>query len=198
MRKRVFDIMICVLLGIPFLTLIFVISILFLVRLEKPFYVQKRLGKNGKPFKIIKFRSMKKNAESILAELLSSDPALKCEWEANFKLKADPRITRIGSFLRKTSLDELPQFFNVMLGHMSWVGPRPIVEEELYKYASNKDVYLQLKPGLTGLWQVSVRNKESYQERVKLDLEYADKQSIFFDISIIFRTVGAVIKGTGQ
>ena len=198
MKKRIFDLIFCLILCMPFLIVISVISIFYLLRFDFPFFFQDRIGQGGKNFKIIKFRTMKKNADEILSELLASDSDLKSEWEANYKLKNDPRITVVGSFLRKTSLDETPQFLNVFMGQMSWVGPRPIVEEELRKYGVNKGVYLQQKPGLTGLWQVSVRNNESYDERVKLDLRYSSTQSIFLDIKIIVMTLLVVFKGTGQ
>lgn len=161
------------------------------------FFGHPRIGKNGRVFTCYKFRTMVPNAEAMLEKILEADPARRAEWEADFKLRRDPRITRIGRFLRKTSLDELPQLWNVVRGDMNLVGPRPIVSGELAKYGEHVRYYLDCKPGLTGLWQVSGRNDTSYARRVLLDSWYARNRSFRLDLSILLRTVLVVICGKG-
>ncbi|HAT1676313.1 TPA: undecaprenyl-phosphate galactose phosphotransferase WbaP, partial [Raoultella planticola] len=153
-------------------------------------YGHERIGKGGRPFKCLKFRSMVINSKEVLAELLENDPVSKEEWDATFKLKNDPRITKIGGFLRRTSLDELPQLFNVLKGEMSLVGPRPIITAELERYNEEVDYYLLSKPGMTGLWQVSGRSDVDYETRVYLDAWYVKNWSMWNDIAILFKTVG--------
>ena len=161
-------------------------------------YGHKRVGKNGKIFKVLKFRSMYMNADQKLKDILENDLQVKEEWEKNFKLKNDPRITPIGKFLRKTSLDELPQFINVLKGDMSVVGPRPVVEEELIKYYKEKaELYKSVKPGITGYWQVEGRSDTNYDERIKMDEYYIKNQSFFLDLKIILKTIKIVITGKG-
>ncbi len=160
-------------------------------------YYQMRVGMHGKPFKCWKLRSMVANAEEVLQTLLANDPQARKEWDTDFKLKNDPRITRIGHFIRKTSFDELPQLFNVLKGEMSLVGPRPIVAKELDYYGKHQDDYLAAKPGLTGLWQVSGRNDTSYAYRVYLDSWYVTHWSLWTDIVIIFKTVGILVSRKG-
>lgn len=160
-------------------------------------YGHERVGKDGKPFKCLKFRSMVINSKEVLAQVLDSDPEAKKEWDATFKLKNDPRITAIGSFLRRTSLDELPQLFNVLRGEMSLVGPRPIITAELERYNDEVDYYLLSKPGMTGLWQVSGRSDVDYDTRVYLDAWYVKNWSMWNDIAILFKTVGVVLKKDG-
>lgn len=162
-----------------------------------PIYGHTRIGRNGKAFSCLKFRSMALNSDEILAHLLATDPAVKTEWEQDFKLRNDPRITRVGRFLRKTSLDELPQLWNVIRGEMSLVGPRPIVAEELERYKSNKDYYLMAKPGMTGLWQVSGRNNVDYDTRVYFDAWYVKNWSLWNDIVIMFKTIEIVVNRDG-
>ncbi len=157
------------------------------------FYFQKRVGKNKKYFYCIKFRTMHPEAEDILKNILNQDLKLKNEFIKTHKLKNDPRITSFGKFLRKTSLDEIPQFFNVLKGDMSIVGPRPIVKEEIHKYGKNFKKINSLKPGITGLWQVSGRNNLSYSKRVNLDIIYSKDISFIMDLRIIIRTVGVII-----
>lgn len=164
---------------------------------SKVFFGHTRIGKNGKPFPCWKFTSMVPNAEQILQTLLAQDPAARAEWERDFKLKNDPRITRIGALLRKTSLDELPQLWNVLKGEMSLVGPRPIVASEQAYYADKINFYLSQKPGITGLWQVSGRNDTSYAYRVYLDEWYAHHGSFWHDIVILFETVGILLNRRG-
>ena len=166
-----------------------------MVKLSSPgpvFYVQRRVGRNYKRFGCIKFRTMRADADAVLARVLSEDPGLQAEFERDFKLRRDPRITWVGRFLRRSSLDELPQFLNVLLGEMSVVGPRPIVDKELTRYGHYMDEVAAVRPGLTGLWQVSGRNNLSYRKRVKLDLAYARGRSFSLDLAIILRTFGVL------
>lgn len=156
-----------------------------------------RIGKDGKPFPCYKFRSMCVDAKEKLAELLANDPAAREEWERDFKLKNDPRITKSGAFLRKTSLDELPQIFNVLKGEMSLVGPRPIIQEELERYGEYVGDYLMVKPGITGMWQVSGRSDIEYHERVLLDSWYVRNWSVWIDIVMLFKTFAVVAMRKG-
>lgn len=160
-------------------------------------YGHERIGKDGKPFKCLKFRSMVTNSKDVLNELLQNDPEAKREWDTTFKLKNDPRITKIGAVLRRTSLDELPQLFNVLKGEMSLVGPRPIITAELERYNEEVDYHLLSKPGMTGLWQVSGRSDVDYETRVYLDAWYVKNWSMWNDIAILFKTVGVVLKKDG-
>ncbi len=156
-----------------------------------------RIGKNGKAFGCYKFRTMCMDADKKLTELLAHDTAAKVEWERDFKLKNDPRVTKIGKFLRRTSLDELPQIFNVLKGEMSLVGPRPVVQAELEKYGEYLDDYLMVRPGITGMWQVNGRSDTTYDERVHMDSWYVRNWSIWIDIMLLWRTVKSVIKCEG-
>lgn len=160
-------------------------------------YGHPRIGRNGKTFNCLKFRSLIVNSKEVLDELLRTDPQARAEWEKDFKLKNDPRITKIGAFIRKTSLDELPQLFNVLKGEMSLVGPRPIVIDELERYEENVDYYLMAKPGMTGLWQVSGRNNVDYNTRIYFDSWYVKNWSLWNDIAILFKTVNVVLKRDG-
>lgn len=164
---------------------------------EPVFYGHTRVGKDGRTFQCYKFRSMVPNADQVLADLLAKDPAARAEWEKDFKLKNDPRITPIGRFLRRTSLDELPQLWNVLKGDMSLVGPRPIVREEVQRYDEDIDYYLEVHPGITGLWQVSGRNDIDYKSRVQLDAWYVRNWSVWYDVVILFQTVRIVLARTG-
>ena len=167
-----------------------------LIKLSSPgpvFYVQRRVGRDYQRFGCIKFRTMRADADAVLARVLESDPSLRAEFERDFKLKRDPRITPVGRFLRRSSLDELPQFLNVLFGEMSVVGPRPIVDQELGRYGAYMDEVASVRPGLTGLWQVSGRNNLSYKKRVKLDLAYARGRSFSLDLAIILRTFGVLL-----
>ncbi|HFM4158168.1 TPA: undecaprenyl-phosphate galactose phosphotransferase WbaP, partial [Escherichia coli] len=191
--KRLFDI-------IASIAIIILLSpvLLYISRLVKKdggpaIYGHERIGKDGKPFKCLKFRSMVTNSKDVLNELLQNDPEAKREWDTTFKLKNDPRITKIGAVLRRTSLDELPQLFNVLKGEMSLVGPRPIITAELERYNEEVDYYLLSKPGMTGLWQVSGRSDVDYETRVYLDAWYVKNWSMWNDIAILFKTVGVVL-----
>jgi Undecaprenyl-phosphate galactose phosphotransferase WbaP len=160
-------------------------------------YSQERIGRHGRRFRAWKFRTMVPNADQVLKELLEKDPALRAEWEADHKLKNDPRITWIGRFLRKTSLDELPQLWNIFRGEMSLVGPRPIVEAEIEKYGEYYEQYAAVTPGLTGLWQISGRNKTTYQERIEYDAYYVRNWSLWLDLHILISTVRVVLLREG-
>lgn len=181
-----------------------VLSPLFLIvalaiKIEDPkgkvIFGHRRVGRNGKLFPCMKFRSMFANAEEMKKNFTEDQ---KKEYAENFKLKDDPRITKVGKFIRKTSLDELPQLFNILKGDMSIVGPRPIVTDELEFYGEYEEYYKAVKPGLTGLWQVSGRSDTSYEERVALDMEYVTTRTAFKDIYIIIMTVFKVIKREGS
>lgn len=163
-----------------------------------PIFVHERIGYRGKTFRMYKFRTMKLNADEILKEALKKDEDLRKEWNENFKLKNDPRVTKLGNFLRKTSLDELPQFFNIIKGEMSLVGPRPIIKEEIEKYGEYFEYYKSVKPGITGLWQVSGRNDVSYDERVRMDVWYVRNWSVGLDIVILLKTIYSVISLKGS
>jgi Undecaprenyl-phosphate galactose phosphotransferase WbaP len=196
--KRFMDIVITVLGGIVILPALLVIA--FLVKLSSPgpvLYGHTRIGINGRRFKAYKFRSMVVDADERLKTLLDSDPEKRGEWEANHKLKKDPRITSIGRLLRRTSFDEFPQFINILKGEMSLVGPRPIVEDEIKKYGEDFTRIFSVKPGLTGLWQVSGRSDTDYGERVFYDTYYLQSWSVWLDFWIFYKTIGVVLKGKG-
>ena len=161
-----------------------------------PFYSQDRLGRDGKRFRIFKLRTMVRDADARLQSYLESDPALRREWETTQKLKSDPRITPVGRILRMTSLDELPQLWNVLTGEMSLVGPRPMLPEQLPLYG-DATAYFAVKPGITGIWQVSTRNESSFDSRAKADVDYLSRMGLHQDVSLLFRTVGVVARGTG-
>ncbi len=170
--------------------------IAFLVKLSSPgpiFYIQERIGRNYSRFGCIKFRTMRVDADDVLSSVLENSPSMKKEFERDFKLRQDPRITFVGKFLRRSSLDELPQFLNVFRGEMSVVGPRPIVEKELSRYGTFMDEVASVRPGLTGLWQVSGRNNLSYRKRVQLDLLYSRRRSFILDLEIILLTFGVLL-----
>jgi lipopolysaccharide/colanic/teichoic acid biosynthesis glycosyltransferase len=170
------------------------LALLIAISSEGPiFYIQERVGKNYRPFKCIKFRTMVTNADEILAQMMETSPELRQEFTSTFKLKQDPRITKIGHFLRITSLDEFPQFWNVLMGDMSVVGPRPLVTEELVKYGIHIDQVLTIRPGITGLWQVSGRNDIPYPRRVQIDLHYVKFRNLWLDLWIILKTINVVI-----
>jgi undecaprenyl-phosphate galactose phosphotransferase len=152
----------------------------------------RRIGRKGKEFTCLKFRTMVANADEVLKRLLDNDPDARVAWSKDFKLRHDPRITRIGSFLRKTSLDELPQLWNVLRGDMSLIGPRPIVEDELSRYEENVGYYLEVRPGMTGLWQVSGRNNVSYDTRVYLDTWYVKNWTLWYDVVVLLKTLKVV------
>jgi Undecaprenyl-phosphate galactose phosphotransferase WbaP len=196
--KRLLDIVLVIsgsLLIFPFLLLLAII-----VKLDSPgsvFYGHTRIGRDKRKFKAWKFRTMVPNADKLLSDYLEKDSELRKEWEASYKLRNDPRITRVGRILRKLSLDELPQIWNVLVGEMSLVGPRPIVKDEIKCYGDVFDMYAYVRPGITGLWQVSGRNDSSYDYRVRLDKYYISNWSIWLDMYIIALTVKAVFTRKG-
>lgn len=197
MVKRGFDLAVSatvLLLGAP----IFLFIAMRVASTGKPiFFGHTRVGQHNQPFKCYKFRTMAPNADKLLADLLATNPEARAEWERDFKLKNDPRITSIGRFLRKTSLDEIPQLWNVLKGDMSLVGPRPVVTAELERYGAQVDFYLEAKPGITGLWQISGRNDVTYETRVYLDAWYVKNWSLFNDIVILFKTVKVIFRTDG-
>ena len=192
--KSLFDLLFSFLFLFSFLPFFLIISLLIKLSSRGPiFFLQKRIGKNNIPFKCIKFRTMHPEAKDILENLLIKDLELRREFEETHKIKNDPRITTIGKFLRKTSLDELPQFINVLRGEMSIIGPRPIVKEEKKKYGKIFKKVSLIKPGITGLWQVSGRNNLTYKRRVLLDLNYVENYNFKMDLRILFRTFGVIL-----
>jgi lipopolysaccharide/colanic/teichoic acid biosynthesis glycosyltransferase len=196
--KRLFDVVVAslmLLFAAPFLLIL-----MGIVALDggRPVFAHSRVGRSGRAFKCLKIRSMRHGAEAQLAEILAADSAAAAEWAADAKLTNDPRVTRIGSFLRKSSLDELPQLVNVLRGEMSLVGPRPVTEDELDRYGAASGSYLVLKPGLTGPWQVDGRNAISYDERVALDVGYAQGYGFARDIGIVAKTGLSVLRLTGR
>ncbi len=196
--KAILDKGLVLLIGMLALPLIALISLLIAFDSPGPiFYRQIRIGKDGKLFKAWKFRSMVIDADMALARYLETHSELQASWKKDHKLKQDPRITRVGKLLRQTSLDELPQLWNVLCGEMSMVGPRPIVADEVWRYGDKFDLYLQVLPGLTGLWQVSGRNNVTYDERVNFDAYYVRNWSVWLDIYILIRTIKVVLAGDG-
>jgi len=195
--KRAFDLVVASLLIILFGPLLLLIALA--VRLDggPALFGHRRCGAAGTSFRCWKFRSMVVDAETVLARTLASDPEARAEWDRDFKLRNDPRVTRLGNFLRKSSLDELPQLFNVLKGEMSLVGPRPIVAAEVERYGAAMEEYRACKPGITGLWQVSGRNDVDYAERVELDRRYAWTWSLKGDVMILIRTLGVVARRSG-
>ena len=192
--KSALDLILSFVAFICFLPFFAVIPVLIKATSRGPvFYRARRLGKDGRPIRVWKFRSMYADADRRLASLLDSDSTLKAEFESNFKLANDPRVTPLGRFLRKTSLDEIPQLFNVFSGEMALIGPRPIVEKEIAYYGKDYSVFSSVKPGITGLWQVSGRSDTDYVRRVALDTYYVLNWSPWLDIWILFRTIDAVL-----
>jgi lipopolysaccharide/colanic/teichoic acid biosynthesis glycosyltransferase len=184
-------------LGVIFGPLIIIVAMLLSRDGGSVIYRHRRVGKQGRLFECLKFRTMVPDADHTLRELLESDEQLKAEWLQGHKLKRDPRVTPIGHFLRRTSLDELPQLWNVLRGEMSLVGPRPIVREELLRYGRKAGLYLSVKPGVTGLWQTTGRNNTDYRRRVAMDVYYVRNQSFLLDAYILIKTTGVVIEGDG-
>lgn len=195
--KRLFDILVSGLSLIVFSPIFLLIAILIRIDSKgKAFYKHKRIGKNGEIIYLYKFRSMYFDSKERLDSMLKN-PVIRKEWEENFKLENDPRITKVGKILRKTSLDELPQLINILRGDMSIVGPRPVIENELEKYGEDKKKFLSVTPGLTGWWACNGRSCTSYEDRKKLELYYVEHRGIFLDLKIMFKTFISVIKGNG-
>jgi exopolysaccharide production protein ExoY len=195
--KRILDVLGAIVLGIVFSPLIATIMVLMRKGDGTVIYRHRRVGRGGQMFSCLKFRTMVPNADQVLRDLLESDSDLRAEWIRDHKLRHDPRVTRLGRFLRRTSLDELPQLLNVLRGEMSLVGPRPVVREELLRYGRNVGTYLAAKPGITGLWQVTGRNDTDYRRRVVLDTYYVRNQNLLLDLYILVKTTGVVLGGSG-
>lgn len=193
--KRVLDFVVVVLAAPFVLPIILVLAVLVARDGHSPFYRQDRVGKGGRIFSMWKLRSMTPNAKDSLAQYLRSNPAARQEWEETQKLKDDPRITSFGRLLRRTSMDELPQLWNVFVGDMSLVGPRPMMTEQRDLYPGT--AYYSLRPGLTGYWQVSKRNESSFAARASFDTRYFNEQKLSTDIDVLSKTVGVVLRGTG-
>ncbi|TDT73114.1 lipopolysaccharide/colanic/teichoic acid biosynthesis glycosyltransferase [Litoreibacter halocynthiae] len=193
--KRAVD-FVLILVGLPIILPLMILSALLVARDGyNPIYTQWRVGKNGKRFRFYKFRTMVPNADAVLESYLATNPSARAEWDRDQKLKNDPRIIPMGHFMRKTSLDELPQLLNVLLGDMALVGPRPMMVEQQIMYEG--DAYYELRPGLTGLWQISDRNDCGFRDRVKYDDVYNDIASFPIDMAVIIRTFRVVVRGTG-
>lgn len=194
--KRIMDVALVLIGAVPALTIILVFAMLVALDGKSPFYMQKRIGRNGRVFRMWKLRSMVVNADKALADHLETDPAARVEWDRFQKLSHDPRITKIGRLIRKTSIDELPQLWNVLRGDMSLVGPRPMMPCQQGIYPGT--AYYALRPGITGLWQTSVRNESSFSERAGFDTAYLRKLSFTTDVKTILRTFKVVLRGTGS
>jgi Undecaprenyl-phosphate galactose phosphotransferase WbaP len=197
LSKRIFDTLLALVLIVLLSPLLLLLSLLLLGDGGKVIFSQKRVGKNGRTFNCFKFRTMALDAEDQLKLLLAQSPEHKLQWEKDQKLKDDPRVSALGGFLRRTSLDELPQLFNVLQGQMSLVGPRPIVEAELQRYGSDASYYLMVRPGMTGLWQVNGRNDLDYESRVYLDTWYVKNWSLWYDLVILIKTIRTVLSSKG-
>ena len=196
--KRSFDISICLLTALMISPMFLVVGLA--VKLTSPgpmFYWQRRIGRNGKEFRLWKFRTMVVDADAVLDKHLENDSSLRAEWQRDHKLRNDPRVTPIGALLRRTSLDELPQFWNILCGEMSLVGPRPIRQPEVKKYGTIFDQYRRVTPGLTGMWQISGRNNTTYERRTQLDEYYVRNWSISLDLYILLRTLKTIILTEG-
>lgn len=195
---RVFDMAVAMVAILVFMPLLLIVVLAIKLSTPGPvLFVQPRVGRDGRLFPCLKFRSMVVNSQEVLERVLAECPKARAEWDADQKLRNDPRITPIGALLRKSSLDELPQLFNILAGQMSVVGPRPIIEAEIPRYGARFDAYCSVRPGLTGLWQVSGRNEVSYEARVRLDAFYAIRKSLAYDLAICLRTVPAVLASRG-
>jgi len=193
--KRIIDIFISGIGLIICLPIFILIAIIIKIDSKGPvFFKHKRIGKHGKKLEIYKFRTMIDNAEEAMKYFTEEQ---KKEFKENFKLENDPRVTRVGKILRKTSLDELPQIINILKGEMSIIGPRPIVKNELEKYGKNQERFLSVAPGLTGYWAANGRSDVSYEERMALELYYVDNRSLLLDLKIFLKTIGSVLRGRG-
>jgi undecaprenyl-phosphate galactose phosphotransferase len=195
--KRISDILLATVLTILFAPFMVLVALATRSDGGPALFCHERIGRGGAPFKCWKFRTMRIDADRVLRDLLEADSAARDEWSRNFKLRDDPRVTLVGRFLRQSSLDELPQLFNVLRGEMALVGPRPIIAAEIPRYGGYIEDYYRCRPGITGLWQVSGRNNVSYAERVALDVEYCSNMSVWRDCLILAKTVFVVITQHG-
>lgn len=197
--KRFFDI-VCGLIGVIFLVpLIIIIKIVSMISgdFKTIFYYQRRVGKNGKEFRLYKFRSMVPNSDEVLKQILKTNKKMAKEWKENQKFENDPRITKIGNILRKTSLDEVPQFINILKGDMSMIGPRPLIPGELDRHKGNHAIYESVRPGITGWWACNGRSFTTYEERLDLEYYYVRNRGLWLDIKCVFKTISAVITKKG-
>ncbi len=193
--KRVCDIVLALVgIAICIIPSVIIMVIILIDSPGAPIYIHRRIGKNGKPLFLLKFRTMYIDASDMIGRFT---PQQMAEWRANFKIEGDPRITRIGKFLRRSSLDELPQLLNILTGELSIVGPRPVVAEELERYGANKEKFLSVTPGLTGYWQAYARSNCTYEQRMEMELYYVENANFWWDIKIMFATVGAVLRRHG-
>ncbi|AWB50718.1 sugar transferase (plasmid) [Gemmobacter aquarius] len=193
--KRSFDITLVLLAAPVWIPLIALLAALVIMDGGNPFYGQSRVGRGGRTFRMWKIRSMVVGADDVLDQYLSADPAIRAEWDEKQKLEKDPRITRVGKLLRKTSFDELPQFWNVLVGDMSLVGPRPMMVDQKMIYPGS--AYYALRPGVTGPWQISARNRSSFRERARYDERYLEECSLGHDLRTVLNTVPVVLAGRG-
>jgi Undecaprenyl-phosphate galactose phosphotransferase WbaP len=198
LTKRTMDFVLAVGGGVLILPWVAIVALLVKWTSRGPvFYGHRRIGEGGQTFRAWKFRTMVEDADQVLEQCLQADSVLRAEWAANHKLRDDPRVTKIGKFLRQTSLDELPQIWNVIRGEMSLVGPRPIVRHEVVKYGEEFDLYQKVRPGITGLWQVSGRSETSYDQRVAMDVHYVRNWSVWLDVYLLAKTLGVVLRKQG-
>lgn len=193
--KRGLDVFLVLFTAVISVPLILFLALLVMLDGHSAFFGQRRIGRDGVEFKMWKLRSMCPHSDAVLQAHLESSPARAQEWDKTQKLRHDPRVTRVGRFLRKSSLDELPQLWNVLKGDMSLVGPRPMMRDQVLLYQGTD--YFNLRPGLTGLWQVTARNASSFEARASFDAAYAKRVGLLFDLSLMVRTLGAVLRGTG-
>lgn len=194
--KRLLDVALIVLMAPPVILVVALLACFVALDGKSPFYLQRRVGKDGKIFNMWKLRSMIPNADQVLSEYLASNPDAKAEWDRDQKLSDDPRITRFGRFIRRTSLDELPQLFNVLKGEMSLVGPRPMMCDQRVLYPGSE--YYAMLPGITGYWQTSVRNESSFRDRAKFDAAYFRDLSLVTDVKVLLATFSVVLNATGR
>ena len=196
--KRALDLGLALLILPPILPVLVVLWIIAKLDGGPGFFGHRRIGQHGKTFRCWKIRTMVPDAETRLAAHLQNNPAAAAEWDRDCKLTNDPRITKIGAFLRATSLDELPQIWNVIKGDMSFVGPRPVVRHEMEKYGQYRSTYMSVRPGITGVWQISGRNDIDYSDRVRMDTHYVHTASLLLDLEIIAKTTRSVFLQTGK
>lgn len=194
--KRMFDLAFVAMIAAPVVIVLAVLCVFVALDGRSPFYVQNRIGRNGRVFRMYKLRSMVADADQVLEAYLANNPEARAEWDRNQKLRHDPRITWFGRLIRKTSLDELPQFLNVLKGEMSVVGPRPMMCDQRALYPGVE--YFEMRPGITGFWQTSVRNESSFEQRAEFDRDYFYRLSLLTDLKIVLRTFGVVVRATGH
>lgn len=195
--KRAFDLALVVVLAPVAVLIVACVALYMQVTDGNPFYTQQRVGRNGRVFRIWKLRTMRQNADQVLKDMLAQDAGLRDEWNRTQKLKCDPRVTRLGTFLRKTSIDELPQLLNVAKGDMSMIGPRPMMVDQVALYGPDLPAYTSLRPGITGLWQVTERNNADFLRRAELDGVYARTLSFRTDLKIVVQTIKTILRSTG-